>query len=78
MAFNQTTTIPDALPHQPHHDVPGELEPGVHPIEPDEGSVPAMIPNDPEHDRLIDPAESPDQRTGDDRRREQMTGGFEP
>ena len=25
------------------------------PVEPDEGLVPAMIPDDPEHDRVIDP-----------------------
>ncbi len=25
------------------------------PVEPDEGPVPAMIPDDPEHDRVIDP-----------------------
>jgi hypothetical protein len=44
--------------HQPHHpntDVPDELEPGALPIEPDEGPVPAFIPDDPEHDRVISP-----------------------
>ena len=25
------------------------------PVEPDEGPIPAMIPDDPEHDRVIDP-----------------------
>ena len=25
------------------------------PVEPDEGPVPAMIPDDPEHDRVVDP-----------------------
>lgn len=78
MTAIRTTATKDTKSHLPHHDVPDELEPGVPPIKPDEGPVPAMIPDDPEHDRLVDPDESPDQRTRDDRRREQMTGGFEP
>ena len=47
-----------ASPHKPHHptrDAPDELEPGSLPVEPDEGPVPALIPDDPEHDRVIDP-----------------------
>jgi hypothetical protein len=35
--------------------VPDEFEPGSLPVEPDEGPVPAGIPDDPEHDRVIDP-----------------------
>jgi hypothetical protein len=42
--------------HRPHHDVPEEREPPELPVEPDEGLIPPMIPDDPEHDRLIDPA----------------------
>ena len=34
---------------------PDESEGAQMPIEPDEGLVPAMIPDDPEHDRMIDP-----------------------
>ena len=43
-------------PSHPNTDVPDNLEPGLLPVEPDEGLVPAVIPDDPEHDRLIDPA----------------------
>ncbi len=42
-------------PNWPNHDVPDELEPGALPVEPDQGQVPAQIPADPEHDRLLDP-----------------------
>lgn len=45
-------------PHKPHHpnkDVPDALEPGSLPVEPDEGHVPAGIPDDAEQDRVIDP-----------------------
>jgi hypothetical protein len=31
----------------PMHDVPDELVPGSMPVEPDEGPVPAAIPDDP-------------------------------
>ena len=41
--------------HRPHKDLPEEFEPGAPPVEPDEGPVPAHIPDDPEHDRIIDP-----------------------
>jgi hypothetical protein len=50
--------MPSTRSHKPSHpnnDVPDELEPGLLPVEPDEGLVPAVIPDDPEHDRLIDP-----------------------
>lgn len=43
-------------PHHPNDDVPEEFEPGRPPVEPDEGPVPANIPDDPEHDRVIAPA----------------------
>ena len=32
-----------------------ELEPGLLPVEPDEGPMPTGIPSDPEHDRIVDP-----------------------
>ncbi|MEO8279831.1 MAG: hypothetical protein ABI564_09080 [Ideonella sp.] len=37
------------LPHKPHHshnESPAEPEPGLHPVEPDEGPVPPAIPLD--------------------------------
>lgn len=43
-------------PPPPNDDTPEELEPGAPPVEPDEGLVPPFIPEDPEHDRLVDPA----------------------
>jgi hypothetical protein len=43
-------------PHRPHHNLPEEREPPDLPVEPDEGLVPPLIPDDPEHDRLIDPS----------------------
>jgi hypothetical protein len=45
-----------AKPHHPDHDVPEEREQPELPVEPDEGPIPAVIPDDPEHKRLIDPA----------------------
>ena len=48
----------ESSPHKPYHpsqDVPDEFEPGSLPVEPDEGPVPAGIPADPEHDRVVDP-----------------------
>lgn len=41
--------------HHPNTDVPAEFDPGTLPVEPDEGPIPAQIPVDPEHDRVIDP-----------------------
>lgn len=40
-------------PH-PNHDVPEEFEPGTLPLDPDEGPVPALIPDDPGHERVVD------------------------
>jgi hypothetical protein len=50
--------MPTPKTHKPHH--PGkndadEFEPGSLPVEPDEGPVPALIPADPEHERMVDP-----------------------
>lgn len=44
-----------ARSHRPNHDVPEEREPPELPVEPDEGLIPPVIPDDPEHERLIDP-----------------------
>lgn len=41
--------------HHPIHDVPDDLVPGSMPVQPDQGPVPAAIPDDPEDDRVIDP-----------------------
>jgi len=42
-------------PPHPYTDVPEEFEPGAPPAEPDEGPVPVFVPDDPEHDRVLDP-----------------------
>ena len=42
-------------PYQPIQDVPDDLEPGALPVEPDEGPVPVLIPDDPGQDPVIDP-----------------------
>ncbi len=47
------------IPHKTHR-TPGEQaeidpEPGMLPIEPDEGLEQPVIPADPEHDRRVDP-----------------------
>ncbi len=47
-----------ATPHQPRHpkhDVPEEFEPGSLPVEPDQGPVPATMPDDPQRERLTHP-----------------------
>src|ERR1700749_4831788 len=52
-------------PHKPHRvdvediDFDDEEIPGQMPIEPDNGLVPPLIPEDPEHDRTIDPEARP-------------------
>lgn len=45
-------------PHLPNNDEPEEFEPGAPPVEPDEGPVLPFIPEDPEHERVIDPGEN--------------------
>ena len=46
-------------PHKPHRidvdDLDKDEQPGHMPVEPDNGLVPPLIPEDPEHDRLVDP-----------------------
>ena len=57
-AIKQARTMSNAHIHQhphPNHDVPEELEPGTLPLDSDEGLVPALIPDDPEHERVVDP-----------------------
>ncbi len=37
------------VPHKPHHpgnDQPGEPDPGLHPVEPDQGPIPPVVPTD--------------------------------
>ena len=43
-------------PHHSNHDVPEEFEPGAPPVGPDEGPVLPLVPDDPEHERVVDPA----------------------
>jgi hypothetical protein len=47
-------------PRKPHHHSghtrePDDFEPSLLPVDPDQGPVPALIPADPEHDRMVDP-----------------------
>lgn len=46
--------------HDPTLDIDDEFEPDELPVEPDEGPVPVRIPDDPEHDRIVDPDASTD------------------
>lgn len=53
--------MPRPSPHKSHRTPIGEPEEqdgAPMPVEPDEGPVPANIPDDPEHDRVIDPEDS--------------------
>lgn len=47
---------PANQPLRPNHDVPDERDEPELPVGPDEGLTPPLIPDDPEHDRLVDPA----------------------
>jgi len=50
--------MPHSNPHKaphPNRDVPDDFEPGSPPVEPDQGPTPPVIPQDPEHDRVVDP-----------------------
>ena len=42
-------------PHRHHGEDADDPEPGSMPVEPDQGPVPPIIPDDPEHDRIVDP-----------------------
>lgn len=43
--------------HKPHpvHDVPDDLVPGSMPVEPDDGPIPAPVPDEGDEDAVIDP-----------------------
>ena len=46
------------LPHRVHSipiQAPDEADDGGFPVEPDEGLVPPVIPDDPEYDRMVEP-----------------------
>ncbi len=51
------TAVRSPVKHKTHptHDIPELPAPDSLPVEPDQGTVPAAIPDDPEHDRAIDP-----------------------
>jgi hypothetical protein len=65
MAWNVPDWAPHKETHMPIHAVkmsprvpigePEEPDESPMPVDPDEGPVPAQIPDDPEHDRVIDP-----------------------
>jgi hypothetical protein len=55
-----THTAMATAPRKPHHHPghlqdPDDFEPNLLPVDPDQGPVPALIPTDPEHDRMVDP-----------------------
>jgi hypothetical protein len=41
--------------HRHHSDEADDPEPGMLPVDPDEGPLPPVIPDDSEHDRIVDP-----------------------
>jgi hypothetical protein len=59
-AMNPFINAATHTPHKPHHhsghtQEPDDFEPSLLPVDPDQGPVPALIPTDPEHDRMVDP-----------------------
>lgn len=42
-------------PHRHHGEESDDPEPGALPVDPDQGPVPPIVPDDPEHDRVVDP-----------------------
>ena len=55
---NQEASMKHHTPHKPHSTPvldPDDAEPGLPPVEPDEGLVAPAIPSDPEYDRLVEP-----------------------
>lgn len=42
-------------PHSTPVQEPDDSDPGLPPVAPEDGLVPPAIPDDPEHDRMIDP-----------------------
>ncbi|MDE2092711.1 MAG: hypothetical protein KGL99_03475 [Burkholderiales bacterium] len=50
--------MPSHTPRKPHrhHDAESDdPEPGSMPVEPDQGPVPPVVPDDPEDGRIVDP-----------------------
>ena len=43
------------MAHRPHPHEPDAPEPGGLPVEPDQGPVPPILPDDGEHDGVVDP-----------------------
>lgn len=41
--------------HRPHPHEPADPEPGGLPVEPDQGPVPPVLPEDGEHEGVVDP-----------------------
>jgi hypothetical protein len=41
--------------HRPPKNVGDDSEPGLLPVEPDQGPLQPALPADPEHDRVVDP-----------------------
>jgi hypothetical protein len=42
-------------PHRHHSEDADDPEPGMLPVEPDEGPIQPVIPADAEHERIVDP-----------------------
>lgn len=58
MQFRQELTMLPHAPRKPHStpvQEPDDSDPGLPPVAPEDGLVPPAIPDDPEHDRMIDP-----------------------
>jgi hypothetical protein len=49
------THTPHKTHRTPAEEAEEEFEPGMLPVEPDTGPVTPGIPDDPEHDRVVDP-----------------------
>ena len=58
MGHYQEFKMKQHTPHKPHSTPvqdQDDAEPGLSPIEPDDGLVPPAIPSDPEYDRIVEP-----------------------
>ncbi len=58
MHANKERKMKHHTPRKPHSTPVQDLddaEPGLPPVEPDEGLVPAAIPSDPEYERVVEP-----------------------
>ena len=49
--------MPDHTPHKPHHrpDDSDEPVPARKPIDPDQGAIPPLVPENPEQEGVVDP-----------------------